>query len=930
MINSETTLEEFIQYIPVLNKSCHLQQVVSAIYSSSQRMIALVDDDGLPQGIIYSYLLLNLIREQLLSDRDGFNAATISLQEASIALTALSHKTKIQEFFDYFLIDYQAQKLDYWIVDENTRLLGILNIPKLLQVLCFEQSLQQNQQEHSSATATIFKSHQPSSTDNMLFRNSIVAKTTLNSNLKQSQATNSTITKQATFHGQYKTKLLPSNRFLSSLLKQLNFPLKIEDIEGNIYYQNQHWHQKIAVRKVSSNKLAAAKDLKNNELNVVSESQKPKNSQFKLNRTIPKTASSTNTDKKSQYNCCPTVTLYTNGLLACDRLQQQIKLFDASISCDIANNKSLEVEQSISDNWYYYKIPLEISNQEIKISNAPNYWLTFATQFALEKEFDLNELNLQKQLKLKQLRDEFIFNISHDMKSPLTAIIGLSSLLKEEKIGILNKNQIRYNQMIYNSGKKLIDLINDFLNITRLTTEEFTINLESIDIENTFQEIYRRVSQKKVEIANNRQKEQFSALPLHLNIDPEAQFAIADKQVFSHIITCFLENALELAAFQSTIEIKTEYWSNWLAITVSNQGGGFSQTQQNSLFSSSFQATKLLTSPNKIRELGLVLAQQLARDHGGDISLISQNNYGTQFTLLLPPYSDCSLIPSSTKASSNNCDLSNSLILIVETSPAIIFDLNKKLNSLGYRCAIARNQTEALYKANLLQPQKIIVNSSFAESISHNTVKALKDNPTTSSIPIVLLTDINSIDPQQTKTDNFLSLESYDANATSTLIEESLIFPCSKTTLAKLFTSLIPASSSLKRNLTVLRLSLEKNRTLSFDNFALDWVFQDHSFSLAHHIVEADSIEQANLLAKIWNFDVIIWDGATLNSSQKHFELFAELDTLARIPIITLDTESTEAANNISNLKVFPCLLPANERSIDQLTQVIQIAADFV
>lgn len=347
-----------------------------------------------------------------------------------------------------------------------------------------------------------------------------------------------------------------------------------------------------------------------------------------------------------------------------------------------------------------------------------------------------------------------------------------------------------------------------------------------------------------------------------------------------------------------------------------NEGGGLSEAQQNFLTREFSQYTNLLTSEEKNQGLGLILAQQLAQAHGGDISIISQSNYGSEFTLLLP------LKPDNFKSQTEildehiNCSdtkLNHTLVLIVETASKRIIDLSDKLKILGYHCAIARNTTEALYKARCLKPYKILLNSSFLEtSEPNNIVATLKTDPTTCNIPLLI---INSTFSRQ--------------NSFNNLVDEILSFPISKATLTQFFTPIVSRQSILAQNLTVLRLSLQEEISQQKENLALDFVFENPSFSLSHHIIEADSLEQAHLLAGIWDIDAIIWDGVTLKSPETYLESFAESDILASIPVITLDAKTTAAANKIANLVVFPCLLPAKERSIQQLTQVIQIAAGF-
>ena len=95
-----------------------------------------------------------------------------------------------------------------------------------------------------------------------------------------------------------------------------------------------------------------------------------------------------------------------------------------------------------------------------------------------------------------------------------------------------------------------------------------------------------------------------------------------------------------------------------------------------------------------------------------------------------------------------------------------------------------------------------------------------------------------------------------------------------------------------------------------------------------HRIIEADSLEQAHNLARIWRLDAIILNGYQIAQPRLYLKMLQGSEHLATLPLITLDTRTTEAANQIEGLNVYPCLLPSQQRSIEDLIQVIQIAIE--
>ena len=137
------------------------------------------------------------------------------------------------------------------------------------------------------------------------------------------------------------------------------------------------------------------------------------------------------------------------------------------------------------------------------------------------------------------------------------------------------------------------------------------------------------------------------------------------------------------------------------------------------------------------------------------------------------------------------------------------------------------------------------------------------------------------------------------------------------------------------KNLTILYLCPEPdaidlqasyNHSMSFD--LKRWSDSEQQVASQHRIIEADSLEQAHTLARIWELDVVILNGDRIIEPIAYLRLLLESEYLAALPLITLDARTTEAANQIEGLSVYPCLLPAEHRSIEDLMQVIQIATE--
>ncbi len=111
-----------------------------------------------------------------------------------------------------------------------------------------------------------------------------------------------------------------------------------------------------------------------------------------------------------------------------------------------------------------------------------------------------------------------------------------------------------------------------------------------------------------------------------------------------------------------------------------------------------------------------------------------------------------------------------------------------------------------------------------------------------------------------------------------------------------------------------------------FDGDTFDGALNTFLSSLQHRILEADSLEQAEMLARVWRIDAIVLNGSYLNDPAAYLHSLSRSDYLCSLPLVTLDSKTTEAARNISELVVFPYLLPIEEQYLNDVLQAIKIA----
>ncbi|MEQ9482737.1 ATP-binding protein [Coleofasciculus sp. F4-SAH-05] len=552
--------------------------------------------------------------------------------------------------------------------------------------------------------------------------------------------------------------------------------------------------------------------------------------------------------------------------------------------------------------------------------NPPNsqLWLVMAqdttaqqqvTQELTAKNADLVQLN--------RLKDEFLACISHELKTPLTAVLGLSTLLKDQLLGELNERQARYARLIYQNGRQLMAVVNDILDLTRMETGQLELTLEPVQI----QSLCDRAYQQALQVYSDNNPNHEGATPdisFVLDIEPGLDTIIADELRLRQMLAHLLSNALKFTDSQNTVGLKVNHQDGWIAFTIWDTGIGIPEDKQHLIFQKFQQLEEPLTRRFEGTGLGLVLTQRLARLHGGDISFISKNGNGSEFTLLLPPCPPSGRDLAETedwgKANTNFPSPNrNRLVLIVETVPRYLENLTVQLKQLGYWVVNARSGSEALSKARTLQPSIILLNPLLPQVSGWDVLTLLKSDPQTRHIPIlVTATQAEKEQAYQNNADGFLSL------------------PVQAEALAKSLTRLGKHQPPPNQVLTLLYVSAglvevppESSRLISQ---LTDILSCQHS-DLRYRVLEADDLEQAELLARVWHPDIVLLDGAGINDAPGYFKTYLLYPTLADLPLITLDHRTTQAANQAIGLSVYPCLAPDNPQKITTLLEVIQIAA---
>lgn len=569
-----------------------------------------------------------------------------------------------------------------------------------------------------------------------------------------------------------------------------------------------------------------------------------------------------------------------------------------------------------------------------------------------------------------QLKDEFLACITHELKTPLTSILGLSGLMKDQSVGSLNSRQQRYMKLIHYSGRRLVGIVNDILDLTRIETGQIQLNSAPTQILRVCEHAYKEARQTHLyshdtehsqnsDLASSdgtqSDLEDSGILPaFHLEIQSGLKQVIADELRLRQILSHLISNALKFTPAEGKTGLRVSLWDNWITFTVWDTGIGIPTDKQHLIFQKFQQLENPMTRKFEGTGLGLVLAQKLAQLHGGDLTFTSTEEEGSQFTLLLPPRPlqpeeawamNSAASPMLAAAASPSGDRSevlhspvNRLIVIVEADRQWIDHLVTQVTSLGFRAVIARSGTEAIGKIRRLQPRIVLLNSVLPMLSGWDVLTLLKADALTRHIPIVVMASpLESAKAKENNAEGLLTHPIHPKEIQRVLnqVSKPSEVEASLDSLTVLYLNPgLPVSSSTQSGSPETTspdyLALPDPRAIALDTQALNTLLHPYRC----RVIEVDDLDQAELLSRVWKPDVVLL-GEPFPQPEKMLASLSQRLSLADLPIVTLSRETTQSANQAKRLKVFPCLDPmqvpteadpAYAFGMSSLLQVIQIA----
>ncbi len=238
---------------------------------------------------------------------------------------------------------------------------------------------------------------------------------------------------------------------------------------------------------------------------------------------------------------------------------------------------------------------------------------------------EIQEKSAQLEIANKH-KSDFLANMSHELRTPLNAIIGFSEVLLEKMFGEVNEKQLDYLNDIHSSGKHLLSLINDILDLSKIEAGRMDLEIASFDLPAALQNAMTLV----------RERAQRHGIALALEVDPGLSELQADERKFKQILLNLLSNAVKFTPEGGRVSVAARPNGSAVEIAVADTGVGIAAEDQRSVFEEFKQVGRDYTRKAEGTGLGLALTKRFVELHGGTIRLESEPGKGSTFTFTLP------------------------------------------------------------------------------------------------------------------------------------------------------------------------------------------------------------------------------------------------------------------------------------------------------
>lgn len=399
----------------------------------------------------------------------------------------------------------------------------------------------------------------------------------------------------------------------------------------------------------------------------------------------------------------------------------------------------------------YQQEELQVANEELE-EQANSLEVKNSTLEEVRLDLEKKSVEIAESSRYKS---EFLANMSHELRTPLNSLLILSNDLAENKKKNLESEQVESARIIYKSGKDLLQLINEVLDLSKIEAGRMALHIENFALSDLVESIHRNFDH------TFRKK----GLNLTVKTDPALpEFISTDAQRLEQVLKNLISNAIK---FTEKGGVKVEFKAvpeHMMAIEVKDTGIGIPEEKQGLIFEAFQQADGGTSRKYGGTGLGLSISRQLAQLLGGSIKLESKEQEGACFSLVIPVNKskiETRIEPlqpqplqklNRNEAFSHTSGISDDrqsisgedkILLIIEDDPHFAGILKKQANKKGFKALAAATGEEGLRLAEKFKPKAIILDLVLPGIQGRRVLQELKGNTSLRHIPVHIISSLD-------------------------------------------------------------------------------------------------------------------------------------------------------------------------------------------
>jgi PAS domain S-box-containing protein len=342
--------------------------------------------------------------------------------------------------------------------------------------------------------------------------------------------------------------------------------------------------------------------------------------------------------------------------------------------------------------------------------------------------------DITREVEADRSRSDFVSNVSHELRLPLTAIKGYCDLLLHDAAERLGDENVRFLQIVQNNADHLVALINDLLDISRVESYRLDLDIQPVQPELIIRDVAKLIKEPCKDKDVN----------LKLEIDPDVGFVLGDEDRLHQVVTNLAENAWRSTPEGGRVVLALSRSEEGVQVSVSNTGAGLSAEDKAHVFRRFHRTADSLTHKVHGTGLELPIARMLVEMHGGRLWVESELGRGSTFTFVLPTHIDV-LQDAPIKRADQPSE--SPTVLVVEDDEDIAQLISLQLQREGFRVFTTAYGEEAIALTRAHDIDLITLDMMLPDITGMEVLHQIKSNPETAEIPVII---VSVLLPEQT------------------------------------------------------------------------------------------------------------------------------------------------------------------------------------